>query len=105
MLILQNISYSHPNKELLFNNLNFSVGDYQKVALIGNNGSGKSTLLQVIAGLLQPAVGKVQFSSQPYYIPQLFGQFNELTIAQALRIDQKLKSLHEILEGNVSETN
>ena len=35
MLILQNISYSHPNKDLLFHNLNFSVGDYQKIALIG----------------------------------------------------------------------
>ncbi|HTE24766.1 ABC-F family ATP-binding cassette domain-containing protein [Flavitalea sp.] len=105
MLVLQNISYSHPNKDLLFHNLGFSVGDRDKVALIGNNGSGKSTLLQIIAGLLHPSEGQVQSSSPPYYIPQLFGQFNELTIAEALRIDQKLKSLHEILEGNVSETN
>jgi ATPase subunit of ABC transporter with duplicated ATPase domains len=105
MLVLQNISYSHPNKELLFHNLSFSIGDGEKVALIGNNGSGKSTLLQIIAGLLYPSDGQVQSSSPPYYIPQLFGQFNELTIAEALRIDQKLKSLHEILGGNVSDTN
>jgi ATPase subunit of ABC transporter with duplicated ATPase domains len=105
MLILQNITYSHPNRDLLFNNLSFSVGQNNKVALIGNNGSGKSTLLQIIAGMLNPSEGQVQTSSVPYYIPQLFGQFNELTVAQALRIDQKLLSLHEILDGKVSEKN
>jgi ATPase subunit of ABC transporter with duplicated ATPase domains len=105
MLILQDISYSHPNRDLLFHNLNFSVAHNNKVALIGNNGSGKSTLLQIIAGVLHPSEGNVQSSSRPYYIPQLFGQFNELTVAQALRVDQKLNSLHEILDGKVSDVN
>src|SRR6478609_1705803 len=105
MIILQNIIYSHPNKNLLFEDLNLSISKQNKIALIGNNGSGKSTLLKIIAGELQPTGGLVRTSSHPYYIPQLFGQFNELTIAQALRIDDKLKALHEILTGNVTNAN
>ncbi|HSV10343.1 MAG TPA: ATP-binding cassette domain-containing protein [Hanamia sp.] len=54
MLILQNISYIHPDKELLFNNINLTINDHLKIALTGNNGTGKSTLLKIIAGQLQP---------------------------------------------------
>lgn len=105
MLILQNISYTHPNKELLFDSISFTVNDNEKIALIGNNGTGKSTLLKIIAGELQPSKGQVKYNSKPYYIPQVFGQYNHFTIAQALQIEDKLNALKEILVGNVSETN
>lgn len=105
MLILQQLSYLHPNRELLFDTIDLTVNNRDKIALIGNNGSGKSTLLRIIAGELQPHEGKVICDTVPYYIPQLFGQYNELTIAEALRIDTKLAALKEILAGNVSEHN
>ena len=105
MLLLQNISYAHPNKDLLFNNINLTISKQHKIALIGNNGVGKSTLLKIIAGDVQPSAGLVRTNSTPYYIPQIFGQFNDLTIAGALKIEDKLKALHEILDGNVTETN
>ena len=53
MLILQNLSYSHPNKDLLFSNLQLAVNKHDKIALIGNNGVGKSTLLKIFAGELK----------------------------------------------------
>ncbi|MFT3822765.1 MAG: ABC-F family ATP-binding cassette domain-containing protein [Chitinophagaceae bacterium] len=105
MLILRNITYLHPDKELLFDDINMAVNKQQKIALIGNNGTGKSTLLRIIAGVLLPSDGAVNASSKPYYVPQLFGQFNELTIAQALQADDKLKALHAILAGDVTEAN
>lgn len=105
MFILQNISYSHHNKDLLFENINFTVNKQEKVALIGNNGSGKSTLLKIIAGDLQISAGQVSIDTQPYYIPQIFGQFNHLTIAQALQIENKLQALKDILIGNATEEN
>jgi ATPase subunit of ABC transporter with duplicated ATPase domains len=105
MLFLQHLSYLHPNRDLLFENINLTVNSRDKIALIGNNGTGKSTLLKIIAGELEPHEGKVISDSVPYYIPQLFGQYNELTIAQALRIDTKLAALKEILAGNVTEHN
>ena len=58
MLTLQNISYTHQNKDLLFSNINLTVNNHEKTALIGNNGVGKSTLLKIIAGELQPTYGQ-----------------------------------------------
>ncbi|HYG40850.1 MAG TPA: ATP-binding cassette domain-containing protein, partial [Cytophagales bacterium] len=105
MLFLQNITYIHPNKDLLFDNLNLTINKRDKIALIGNNGAGKSTLLKIMAGVLLPSEGLVQNDSITYYVPQIFGQYNELTIAQALQIDDKLKALNEILDGNLTEEN
>lgn len=105
MLVLQNISYTHPNKDLLFGELNLAVNNHEKAALIGNNGAGKSTLLRIIASALQSTSGHVTANSIPYYVPQHFGQYDELTIAQALKIEAKLQAFHEILAGNLSEEN
>lgn len=105
MLTLQGISYIHPDKSHLFTDLDLSVEKHAKVALIGNNGTGKSTLLRLMAGELMPSAGQVRASTKPYYIPQLFGQYNHLTVAQALGVDRKLHALQEILAGSVAETN
>ena len=105
MIILQNISYTHPNKDLLFSNINLTINRYDKTALIGNNGSGKSSLLKIIANELQISGGQLMVEAKPYYVPQIFGQFNHLTVAQALRIEHKLNALKEILSGNVTEKN
>lgn len=105
MLTLQNLAYTHPNKDLLFDQIQLTVNSHDKIALIGNNGTGKSTLLKIIAGELQPSDGRLNVDVAPYYIPQVFGQFNHLSIAQALQIDEKLNALKEILNGNVSEEN
>ncbi|MCB2377195.1 ATP-binding cassette domain-containing protein [Hymenobacter sp. BT635] len=105
MLVLQSVAYAHPNRDVLFDSLQLSVGRHQKIALIGNNGAGKSTLLRILAGELAPASGVVRLEAAPYYVPQIFGQFNDLTIAQALRIEPKRLALHEILAGTVTEAN
>jgi len=105
MLILQNISYTHPNKNLLFDNINLTVNNHEKIALIGNNGSGKSTLLKLISKELQPLDGQLFVDTKPYFVPQIFGQYNHLTIGQALKVENKLKALQEILNGNVTEEN
>lgn len=105
MVILQNISYAHANKELLFDAITFTINNQDKIALIGNNGVGKSTLLKIIAGELQTSEGLIKTDATPYYIPQIFGQFNHLTIAQALNVEEKLNAFQEILIGNVSEEN
>ncbi|KRD06376.1 ABC transporter ATP-binding protein [Flavobacterium sp. Root901] len=105
MVILQNISYLHSNKDLLFDKTTFTVNQHEKIALIGNNGVGKSTLLKIIAGEASPAEGILKTGSKPYYLPQIFGQFNHLTVAEALQAADKLRAFQEILNGNVSEEN
>lgn len=105
MLTFRNLSYIHPNKDLLFSDLHLTVNAHQKMALIGPNGAGKSTLLKIIAKELQPSGGQIHLETLPYYIPQVFGQFNHLTLAQALQIEDKLNAIKKILEGDTSEEN
>ncbi|KIC96014.1 ribosomal protection-like ABC-F family protein [Flavihumibacter solisilvae] len=105
MLILQHLTYFHPNKDLLFENLDLTIRGRNKMALVGKNGIGKSTLLKIMAGELQPSSGTVTSSSLPYYIPQLFGQFDQYSIGSALRVDGKLRALREITEGHVTNEN
>ncbi len=102
---IQQISYIHPDKEVLFSDLNFAISKGQKLGLVGNNGCGKSTLLQIIAGQLSPSSGVTVRPDDLYYIPQHFGQYDSLTIAQALRIERKQQALHAILSGDASNEN
>lgn len=102
-LQVQGVSYIHPNKEVLFENISFSVLSGEKCAIVGNNGVGKSTLLSIIAGNIPAAAGSVSCSDTPYIIPQHFGQFNNMTVAEALGMANKLKALSVILDGKGTE--
>jgi len=105
MISLQQISYIHPNKDLLFENISLTINSHEKIALIGNNGVGKSTLLRLIAGDLLPTTGDMHNDTRPFYVPQITGQYDDLTVAKALGIDKKLNAFYAILAGNASEEN
>ncbi|HEY4323807.1 MAG TPA: ABC-F family ATP-binding cassette domain-containing protein [Mucilaginibacter sp.] len=105
MLILQDITYIHPDREMLFSGINFVANTHQKIALIGNNGTGKSTLLKLMSGTLTPSGGVVKSASTPYYVPQIVGQYNDDTVAEVLLVSDKVKAMNEILAGNASEEN
>lgn len=47
MIKVQNLSYSHPQKDL-YKNASFTIEDNVHCALIGTNGTGKSTLLDLL---------------------------------------------------------
>ena len=55
-LKIENLSHTTGTK-VLFNHINFSILNEQKVGLIGRNGNGKSTFLKVVAGVLDPDEG------------------------------------------------
>lgn len=99
---VQQLSYIHADKEPLFQNINLTVNKGEQVSLVGNNGSGKSTLLRIIEGGLKPVSGEVVCSSQPYYVPQHFGQYDQLTVMQALQVESKIKALQAIIAGDAS---
>lgn len=48
-------------RSFLFRDLNFVIQPGSVSAVIGPNGSGKSTLLKILAALLQPTKGTVQY--------------------------------------------
>lgn len=78
MLTLQQLTYLHPNRDVLFTNISFTIHHHDKVALTGNNGAGKSTLLKIIAGELHASEGQLNIDCGFYYVPQAYGQYNDL---------------------------
>ena len=64
-LVCRNLSKEYLSRQgevLALNGLNFSVEDFEFVSIVGPSGCGKTTLLKLIAGLLKPTVGSVEFS-------------------------------------------
>lgn len=103
LIIAQNISYTLPSRQVLFQHIHFTLNKGDKAAIVGNNGTGKSTLLKILAGQLSATTGTISKSNTLYYVPQHFGQYNALTVAQALGVDHKMAALTAILSGDTSE--
>ncbi|RGZ00156.1 ABC-F family ATP-binding cassette domain-containing protein [Clostridium sp. AM58-1XD] len=58
LVTVEHLTKSYTER-LLFDDTDFSIGDGEKVGLIGINGTGKSTLLKIVAGLEEPDQGEV----------------------------------------------
>lgn len=93
--------YTIPSGRNLFRNLDFSLENGEKAALVGDNGSGKSTLLRLFAGALSPDSGSIRISDHYWYIPQHVSQLDNLTVAQVLQVQDKLEALFAIENGSV----
>ncbi|MGN7756688.1 ABC-F family ATP-binding cassette domain-containing protein [Chryseobacterium sp. 22532] len=103
MILLQNISYGFPGGDLLFNSINLTIQPHTVSALAGSNGIGKSTLLKIMGQEIQPLEGSVTVKGDVYYVPQMFGNFDHLTVAECFKIDKKLNALQKITSGEVDE--
>ncbi|ROH97747.1 ribosomal protection-like ABC-F family protein [Chryseobacterium daecheongense] len=103
MLFLHHISFGFPAGNLLFNSINLTIPPHTKSALVGSNGMGKSTLLKLIAGEIEPLEGNINIQGDLLYVPQMFGNFNHLTVAECLTIDKKLDALQKITSGEVDD--
>lgn len=58
MLKVQNLSISFGGKNI-FDDINFIVGEKEKVGLIGRNGSGKTTLFKILCGKIKEYEGEI----------------------------------------------
>lgn len=67
MISIQNVALQIKdgrNKKELFENLNLTLNEGQKVAIMGKSGSGKTTLLKLIAGLIKVETGAIIFDGK-----------------------------------------
>lgn len=76
-------------------NVTFSVPNQRFVCLIGPSGSGKSTLLRIVAGLLQPDDGTVQFANSHTLsmVFQNFALFPWLTVEQNIGFGLRMSQI------------
>ena len=99
LLEAQDLRVGYQGKQVL-HGVSLVVGQGEIVGLIGHNGSGKSTLLKAMFGLVPVEGGEVRFDAVAItnrdaaenagkglaLVPQAQGIFNELTVAENLRL-------------------
>jgi ABC-type multidrug transport system fused ATPase/permease subunit len=59
---IKNLTFSFPDEQALFKDLNFSVKKGEVLLIKGPSGVGKSTLLMLILGFLKPDEGNITFN-------------------------------------------
>lgn len=94
MLTISNLSIHFSNR-YLFDDVTFTIGDTDRIGLIGKNGTGKSTLLKILCGDVQPENGKI-IKSNDYtvgYLPQDGNLESELSV-----FAESKKALVEIID-------
>src|SRR5690625_983748 len=71
-LLLEQVSYAYDETaEPIIQGLTLQVGPGECLILRGDSGTGKSTLLRLMAQLLTPQTGRVQFQHQQKIVPTL----------------------------------
>lgn len=85
-------------KRTILKDISFSANCGEKIAIIGRNGCGKSTLMQIMAGIMKPDSGSLQyFDKNPQkeqkvfrslcgYVPQGNPLIEELSVKDNLKL-------------------
>ncbi|HHV28786.1 ABC transporter ATP-binding protein [Acetivibrio mesophilus] len=102
-LKIEGLSKSYKKKRALDSvNLFISNGIY---GLLGPNGAGKTTLMRILAGLVAPDEGKIEFDGEDIlknmdkfrykigYLPQEFGCYKSITVEECLDTIGVLKGI------------
>jgi len=93
LVSVEELAVSYDEREI-FADLNFTIEQGERVALVGGNGSGKSSILKLLCGENIPHTGQVKIGSRLVisYVPQdtsfLSGDLSEF--AEARQIDESL---------------
>jgi len=71
MLKVRNLNKKYPGEHYgAVNDLSFELADQEVLAVVGRSGSGKSTLLRMLAGLMKPDSGSIEFNGEPLKNPE-----------------------------------
>ncbi len=74
-LVLEHVTYYYEGSKLAaLKNINLSISQGEKIAILGKSGAGKSTLIEMLVGALTPTIGKVTLGNQSpeKYVEQIF---------------------------------
>ena len=93
MLVTVNHLSKKFKEQTAVNPISFSIGKGRCIALLGPNGAGKTTTLQMLAGLLTPTSGSIEFPGNGQkdnrarigFLPQHPSFFNWMTATEFLQ--------------------
>ena len=102
LITMKNLTKAYTDK-ILFDHVDFSLEEGDKVGIIGINGTGKSTLLRIIAGLEEADDGEYVKRNNVVinYLPQNPDFDNDMTLFDYVMKAQKNPQDSYDLEGDV----
>lgn len=103
MLILRNLVKKYKNKEVL--NIEDACFDKGLYGLLGPNGAGKSTMMKLIADIIKPTSGEIEYNgldsaTSEYrahigFLPQKFGLYNYYSVREILEYFAVLRGVNK----------
>lgn len=89
LLKLSNISYEMID-HMIFENINATAQQGDRIGIIGKNGSGKTTLLQLIEGMLPPTKGQINWLEPDPRIVTVEQETEEYSFHDPMPAEKKL---------------
>ncbi|MDR1729837.1 MAG: gliding motility-associated ABC transporter ATP-binding subunit GldA [Prevotellaceae bacterium] len=113
-ITIQNLHKSY-GKQLVLNDISFSIPSGEIVGFLGNNGAGKSTTMKIITGYVEADRGKVEVcgidiagnpleaARQIGYLPEHNPIYPEMFVKEYLRFVAKIYKLGKQANARVDE--
>ena len=108
MLLINNLSFFRDDN-LIFENLNLSLGNGQITQIRGKNGSGKTTFLKVILNIVKSKTGEIFWEGQNVK-KNIFNFYNQITYVadhntstRKLTVLDNIKFWRELSSSNLSD--
>jgi len=81
MMEAKNLSYRYPlTMNYVLNNVNLSIKEGEKIALVGENGAGKTTFVKLILGILSPSGGELRINGTQVEDMDSISRFNATSV-------------------------
>ncbi|MFH2219723.1 MAG: ATP-binding cassette domain-containing protein [Pseudomonadota bacterium] len=91
-LSVRNISFSYDHQKPLIRDFNITVGNRDRICVIGKNGKGKTTLLKLLAGALTPQRGEIAWN--PAVEWGVFEQSNIKNLVESRTVEEEILFSH-----------
>lgn len=111
MINIKGLSFSY-GKNRVFHDFNLQIPDGQVCLITGINGVGKSTLLRLMAGVLRPDQGEIQYDAKlgadPRrkigFVSDALSLYESLTVAEAIGLHKSVYGLSSFDDSLVRHT-
>ncbi len=105
MISIKKLNFSYPKKPRLCEGLNLELEEGKVIGLLGMNGAGKSTLMRLMAGLLKPVSGEVNFGTYaPFdravpFLNQMIFVPEKVSVPDFLKVNEYVGIYKDFYEG------